>query len=157
MVIGMGALGCPVADLLARAGVGRLTLVDRDLVEMTNLQRQSLYCEDDARSGRPKAEGARRRLAAVNSSITVEAVTADLEPRSAEAVVLDGATGRPDVLIDGTDNYGTRFLVNDLSVKHAIPLVYGGAISTRGVSMTVRSHETPCLRCVFDQPARGAG
>ncbi len=157
VVVGMGALGCPGADLLARAGVGRLTLVDRDLVETTNLQRQSLYSEDDARGGRPKAEAARRRLASVNSSISIEAVIADLEPRTAEAVVLDGPLGRPDVLIDGTDNYGTRFLINDLSVKHAIPLVYGGAIATRGVSMTIRPPETACLRCVFDAPKDGAG
>lgn len=157
MIVGMGALGCPVADLMARAGIGRLTLVDRDLVELTNLQRQSLYTEDDARSGRPKAEAARRRLMAVNASVRVEAMIADLEPRTAEALVLDGPHGRPGVLIDGTDNFETRFLINDLSVKHGIPLVYGGAIATRGVSMTLRPPETACLRCVFDPPADGGG
>lgn len=157
MIIGVGALGCPVADLLARAGVGRLTLVDRDLVELTNLQRQSLYTEEDARGGRPKVEAARRRLGAVNASVRVEALLADLEPRTAEALVLDGPHGRPGVLLDCVDNFETRFLINDLSVKHGIPLVYGGAIATRGVSLTVRPGRTACLRCLFEAPGPSAG
>ena len=157
MVVGLGALGCSVVDVLARAGVGRLTLVDRDLVELTNLQRQSLYSEADARGRLPKAEAARRRVAAVNSQVRVEGVIADLEPRTAEAIALDGPHGRPGVLIDATDNYETRFLINDLSVKHGIPLVYGGAIATRGMSMTLRPPETACLRCVFDPPEGGGG
>ncbi len=157
MVVGMGALGCPAADLLVRAGVGRVTLVDRDVVELTNLQRQTLYCEDDARAGRPKVEAARRRLVSVNSSVRIEALGTDLEPCSAEATVLDGPLGRPGVVLDATDNFETRFLVNDLAVKHAIPLVYAGAVASRGVSMTVRSPKTPCLRCQFDPPEDGGG
>ena len=155
MIVGLGALGCPAADLLVRSGVGRVSLIDRDVVELTNLQRQTLYCEDDARTGRPKAEAARRRLASVNSAVRVEALLTDLEARTAEATLLDGAMGRPDVLLDCTDNYETRFLVNDLAVKHSVPLVYGGAVASRGVSMTVRSPETACLRCVFDPPESG--
>ncbi|MFI4897228.1 MAG: ThiF family adenylyltransferase [Phycisphaerales bacterium JB059] len=157
VVVGLGALGCPAADLLARAGVGRLTLIDRDVVELTNLQRQTLYTEEDAAAERPKAEAARRRLAGVNASVKVEAVIADVEPRTAEALVLDGPQGRPGVLLDCVDNFETRFLLNDLAVKHGIPLVYGGAIATRGVSLTVRPGRTACLRCLFEAPGRTPG
>lgn len=150
MVIGLGALGCPAADLLARAGVGRLSLVDRDVVELTNLQRQTLFDEADARAARPKAEAAAARLAAVNSSIRVEALIEDFSGSEAERMV--SVHPRPDVLVDGTDNFQTRYLINDVAVKLGIPYVYGGAVGTSGMSFAVLPGRTACLRCVFPEP-----
>ncbi|MBY0308547.1 MAG: ThiF family adenylyltransferase, partial [Phycisphaerales bacterium] len=153
MIIGLGALGCPAADLLARAGVGTLSLVDRDLVEFTNLQRQTLYAERDA--GRPKAETAADRLRAVNGSIRVHAIVEDFSPCNADAML--AAHPRPSVVLDCTDNFQTRYLVNDACVKHGVPLVYGGAVGAEGVQFTVRPGQTACLRCLFpDPPAPGA-
>ncbi len=146
-VVGLGALGCAIADHLARAGVGTLTLIDRDLVDHTNLQRQCLYTERDAAEGLPKAEAARRRLAAVNSEITLHAHIADLTPANA-----DGLLGSPNILLDGTDNFETRYLLNDIAVRDSIPLVYGGVVATRGMQMTIRPGQTPCLRCLFEDP-----
>ncbi len=156
VVVGVGALGCPAADLLVRAGVGRVTLIDRDVVEMTNLQRQTLFDEADARAGRAKAEAARRRLEAVNSQARVEGVVGDCCARTAESMMLDGPLGRADVIVDGTDNFETRFLLNDVSVKHALPYVYGGAVGTRAVCATFRPPQTACLRCLFETPAPGS-
>lgn len=147
VVVGVGALGCVAADLLARAGVGRLTLIDRDVVELTNLQRQTLYTEADAREGTPKAVAAQNRLVAVNSSITIEAHVADFEHRNAERLI-----GAPDVIIDGTDNFETRYLINDLAVKLGVPYVYGGAVGTTGMGMVILPGTSPCLRCVFEEP-----
>ncbi|MBK7405134.1 MAG: ThiF family adenylyltransferase [Phycisphaerales bacterium] len=149
-IIGVGALGCAVADHLARAGVGRLTLVDRDLVEHTNLQRQTLFTERDAAEALPKAIAARGRLAEVNSEITLVAHIADLSPRNAESLLLQ--SNPPDLLIDGTDNFETRYLLNDLAVKHAIPFIYGGVVATRGMQTSILPGATPCLRCLFEQP-----
>lgn len=156
LVVGVGALGAPAADLLVRAGVGRVTLVDRDVVEVTNLQRQTLYDDADARAGRAKAEAARRRLAAVNPGVRVEGVVADYSARTAEPITLDGPLGRADVILDGADNFETRFLINDVSVKHGIPYVYGGAVGTRGMHGVFRPGETACLRCLFDTPDPGS-
>lgn len=155
-VVGCGALGCGIADLLARAGVGTLTLIDRDVVELTNLQRQTLFDERDAAEGIPKAEAARRRLAAVNASITLHAVVADLTAANAESLLgLDGPSSgapRPMLLLDGTDNFETRYLLNDLAVKHGLPYVYGGAVATCGMQMTIVPGRTACLRCLFPEP-----
>jgi adenylyltransferase/sulfurtransferase len=147
LLVGCGALGCSIADALARAGVGRLTLVDRDVVELTNLQRQTLYTERDAAEGMPKAEAARRRLAEVNAEVEVRAVVADFSTKNA-AKLAAGAS----LVMDGTDNFETRYLVNDLAVKDGIPYIYGGAVGTRGMAMTVIPGRTPCLRCVFEEP-----
>lgn len=157
VIVGCGALGSLCADLLARAGVGRLVLIDRDIVEWTNLQRQVLYDENDARQGLPKAEAARRKLGAINSEVSVEAVVDDFSARNAEAL----AAGA-DVIVDGLDNFETRFLINDLAVKHAIPWVYGGAVGVSGMAATFLPHapsarwpeaqSTPCLRCIFEEP-----
>ncbi len=155
LIVGVGALGCPAADLLVRAGVGRVSVIDRDVVETTNLQRQTLFDESDARAGRPKAEAARRRLVSVNSGVQIEGVVGDLSPRTAEAMLLDGPLGRAGVIVDGTDNFETRFLLNDTSVKHEIPYVYAGAVGTRAMSATFRPPHTACLRCLFDAPAPG--
>ncbi len=152
-IVGCGALGCASADLLVRAGVGSVTLIDRDIVELTNLQRQALYDERDAAEAMPKAEAAKRRLSAVNSGVTIHAVVADLSADNAERI-LEGAT----VLVDGTDNFDTRFLLNDVSIRLGIPYVYGGAVGTRGMAMTVlapgerEAEGLPCLRCLFPEP-----
>ncbi|CAM4357532.1 ThiF family adenylyltransferase [Paenibacillus tarimensis] len=143
-VVGMGALGCVIAQHLARGGVGRLRLIDRDIVEASNLQRQILYDEDDVRQVMPKAEAAARRLKAANSSIQVDAEIADLSPANAEEL-LRGV----DLILDGTDNFSTRYLINDYSIKHRIPWIYGGAVGSGGMMMTIRPGSTPCYRCLF--------
>ncbi|MDP1662268.1 MAG: ThiF family adenylyltransferase [Phycisphaerales bacterium] len=153
MIVGMGALGCPAADLLARAGIGTLSLVDRDLVELTNLQRQTLYSERDV--GRPKAEAAAARLREVNRSIRIHELVEDFAPTNADALLVTHP--RPHVVLDCTDNFQTRYLINDACVKHAVPLVYGGAVGSQGVQLSIRPGITPCLRCLFpDAPAPGA-
>jgi adenylyltransferase/sulfurtransferase len=162
VVLGCGALGTVVADALARAGVGHLRIVDRDFVELTNLQRQVLYEEADVREAIPKAEAARRRLHRVNSAIEITALVDDLNASSIERL----AAGA-DVLVDGLDNFETRYLANDYAVKHGIPYVYGGAVGTAGLAFAVLPHTTdgcapweslpdgnratPCLRCLFEE------
>jgi molybdopterin/thiamine biosynthesis adenylyltransferase len=151
LIVGCGALGTHLADLLARAGVGRLRIVDRDVVERSNLHRQSLFDERDVDAGLPKAAAAARRLADINPDITVEAVAAHLDAgnieRHAEGV---------DLLLDGTDNFETRFLLNDLALQRSIPWVYAACIGAYGMTMTIVPDVTPCLRClVRDPPAPG--
>ena len=156
LVVGCGALGTVIADLLARAGVGALTIVDRDVVEATNLQRQTLFDEADAAAGVPKAEAAARKLRAVNSGVRIEAVVADFGPRTAEKIARGRSGDMPGVIVDGTDNFQTRYLLNDLAVARGVPYIYGGAVGTAGMSMTIVPGRTPCLRCVFpDLPAPG--
>jgi len=150
MIVGLGALGCPAADLLARAGVGRLSLIDRDIVEATNLQRQTLFDERDAAEALPKAEAARRRLRAINSGVVIEALVEDFAAADAERIV--SPHPRPDVILDGTDNFETRYLINDVAVKLGIPYVYGAAVGTTGMAFTVIPGQTPCLRCLFPEP-----
>ena len=155
-VVGCGALGCTIADILCRAGVGRMTIVDRDVVEATNLQRQTLYTEADAAAGTPKAEAAAARLRAINSRCRVFAEASDLKAENAESL-LGMEADRPAAVLDGTDNFGTRYLLNDVCVQHGVPLVYGGAVGTGGAQFTVIPGRTPCLRCLFpDPPAPGA-
>ncbi|CAG0974358.1 sulfur carrier protein ThiS adenylyltransferase [Phycisphaerales bacterium] len=149
VIVGVGALGCASADLLARAGVGDITLIDRDVVETSNLQRQTLFDDSDATNGLPKAAAAARRLSAVNPTITVRSVIADLTPRNAESLLL--ASARPGIVLDGTDNFETRYLLNDVCVKHGVALAYGGVIAARGMQATFLPGEA-CLRCVFDDP-----
>jgi adenylyltransferase/sulfurtransferase len=151
LVAGCGALGSAQAEMLARAGVGRLRVVDRDFVEESNLQRQTMFTERDARDRAPKAAAAARRVAEINSDVVCEAVVADLNPSNVERAV-EGC----DVVLDGTDNFATRFLINDACVKHGVAWVYGAAVGSYGVTMTVRPRVTPCLRCVFPVvPAAG--
>ncbi|MCC6426533.1 MAG: ThiF family adenylyltransferase [Phycisphaerales bacterium] len=149
IVVGCGALGCASTDLLARAGVGRIVLVDRDVVELTNLQRQCLFDERDVAEQSPKAHAAAARLAAINSQIVVEAVATDVTHRTIEPLM---ERFRPDVILDGTDNFQTRFLLNDAAIKRGVPLVYAGVLAGSGMQMTVRPGITPCLRCIFDGP-----
>lgn len=154
-IVGVGALGSVAADILARAGVGTLTLVDRDVVELTNLQRQTLYAEADL--GQPKVEAAARRLQAVNAHCRVFAEAEDLGPATAERVLglLGPPESRPGVLIDGADNFELRYLLNDLAVKHQIPLVYGGAVAASGTQATFLPGQGPCLRCIEPDPPVG--
>jgi molybdopterin-synthase adenylyltransferase len=153
VIIGAGALGAIQAETLARAGVGRIAIVDRDFVEESNLQRQIMFEESDARERLPKAIAAARRIARVNSSIEVEPVVKDANFQNIEEIIA-GA----DVALDGTDNFETRFLINDAAIKLGIPWIYGAAVGSYGLTMTVVPGETPCLRCIFPQlPEPGSG
>ena len=132
VIIGCGALGAIQAETLARAGVGSLVLVDRDFVEESNLQRQIMFEEADAREPIPKAVAAARRVGRVNSDIEVEAVVTDVNFENVEEIII-----RADVVLDGTDNFETRFLINDAAIKHRKPWVYGAAVGSYGLTMTV--------------------
>ncbi|OYD06748.1 ThiF family adenylyltransferase [Paludifilum halophilum] len=145
-VVGMGALGTALAHHMVRSGVGYVRLIDRDFVEASNLQRQMLFDEADAEEALPKAEAARRKLTAINSAAELEAHIVDLTWNNAESLL----TG-VDLILDGSDNFTVRYLINDVSVKHDIPWIYGGAVSARGMSFTIRPGITPCLRCLFPQ------
>jgi adenylyltransferase/sulfurtransferase len=151
LLVGCGALGSVVAEQLVRAGVGSLRLVDRDVVEWTNLQRQVLFDESDAREALPKAIAAQRRLAQINSSVRIEPVVADVHSGN-----IEGFAAGVDLILDGTDNVETRYLLNDVSVKHNVPWVYGACVGTEGRSMPVAPGVTACLRCVFPDPPAGA-
>ena len=161
-IVGCGALGSVAADMLARAGVGHLVVIDRDFVELTNLQRQVLFDESDVAAALPKAEAARRKLAAINSGVRVSAIIDDVNDANI-AQYADGA----DLIVDGLDNFETRYLVNDYAVRAAVPWVYGAAVGTTGMSIPVLPHSagtspweggaqgslaTPCLRCLFEEP-----
>ncbi|HET8524285.1 MAG TPA: ThiF family adenylyltransferase [Thermomicrobiales bacterium] len=145
--VGCGALGSASAELLTRAGIGRLTLIDRDYVELHNLQRQSLFSEEDVAEHVPKAAAAARRLEAINGEVEIRPEITDLHAGNAERLLADA-----DIILDGTDNFETRYLINDVAVKFGIPWVYGGVIASGGSTMTIRPEETPCLRCVFPDP-----
>jgi len=147
LVVGCGALGSVIANTLARAGVGKLRIVDRDFLELNNLQRQVLYDEDDVAAGLPKAIAAKNRLERVNSTIEIDAVVADVDHTNIERL-LDGV----DCLVDGTDNFETRFLLNDAAVKTGTPWVYGGCIGAEGQTLTILPGQTPCLRCLMPEP-----
>jgi molybdopterin/thiamine biosynthesis adenylyltransferase len=162
VLLGCGALGAAAAETLARAGVGNLVIIDRDFVELSNLQRQVLFDEQDAAQSLPKAEAARRRLARINSQVAVTAVVDDINHTNIEQL-----TAGADVLIDGLDNFETRYLANDCAVRHGIPYLYGGAVGTSGMAFTILPHTrdgtakwetssggnqaTPCFRCLFSE------
>ena len=154
VLVGCGALGTTLAGLLVRAGVGHLRIIDRDFVEPSNLQRQTLFDEADAEEALPKAVAAERKLRAINSDVQVEGVVADLGPRNAEELL----TGFP-LILDGTDNFETRFLVNDVAVKLGVPWIYAAAVSSYGVTMTVLPGATACFACLLETRglASGAG
>jgi len=147
-IVGCGAIGAAAANLLVRAGVGYLRIIDRDFVEPSNLQRQTLFDESDALNVLPKAVAAERKLRSINSSVAVEGVVADLSPRNAEAL-LSGVG----VLLDGTDNFETRFLINDVAVKSGRPWIYAAAVASYGLTMTIRPGETACLACLLESGA----
>lgn len=150
VVVGCGALGTLHLQVLARAGVGRLTVIDRDYVETSNLQRQWLFEESDATQGIPKAVAAARAIARINSSVHVTAEAADLTPANVDDL-LSGA----DVIVDGADNFETRYLVNDYAVRGGIPWIYGAAVGSYGLVMPVLPGRTSCLKCVYPQPPTG--
>ncbi len=143
-IVGMGALGTVLANHMARAGVGYLRLIDRDFVEASNLQRQMLYDEQDAAQSTAKAQAAANKLRAVNSQIVMDPHVVDVNATNAESLLAD-----VDLILDGSDNFAVRFLLNDVAVKHSIPWIYGGAVRSRGTVLAIRPGETPCLRCLF--------
>jgi adenylyltransferase/sulfurtransferase len=147
LIVGCGALGGVQAELMARAGIGRLILVDRDVPELHNLQRQLLFDEQDVRERMPKAAAAARRLRAINSEIAIEALVADVMAANVEELL-----GPADLLLDGTDNFETRYLLNDAAVKAGKPWIYGGVLGTDGTVMAVRPGLGPCLRCLSPEP-----
>ncbi len=152
LLCGCGALGSVLANTLVRAGVGFLRIVDRDFLELNNLQRQVLYDEQDVADGVPKVVAAEARLRRINSQVQIEAVVADVDHTNVERL-MDGM----DMLLDGTDNFETRFLLNDAAVKHQMPWVYGGCIGSEGQTMTIVPGHTPCLRCLMqDAPPPGS-
>ncbi|PYT00779.1 MAG: thiamine biosynthesis protein ThiF [Acidobacteria bacterium] len=145
-LVGCGALGASHAEMLSRAGVGRLKIIDRDFVEFTNLQRQTLFKEADAVERLPKAIAAQIRIGEINSEIEVEAIVADVNRSNIESMIADA-----DVVIDGTDNFQIRYLLNDACVKLGKTWIYGAAVSSYGTTMTIIPAETPCLRCIFEE------
>lgn len=153
VIIGCGALGGIIATTLVRTGVGKVRIIDRDFIEYHNLQRQLLFDEEDIKAGLPKAIAAERHLKKVNSSIEIEGIVADVNYASIERL-----TSGADLIMDGLDNLETRLLINDVSLKHKIPWVYGGAISASGMTMNIIPGETACFRCFWTSPvARGVG
>jgi molybdopterin-synthase adenylyltransferase len=145
VIVGCGALGSVLAEQMCRAGVARLTVVDRDFVEASNLQRQSLFDEEDAAAGLPKAVAAENHLRRLNSEVEVCGVVGDVAADNADEL-LPGA----DIVLDGTDNFETRFLMNDVCVREGIPWVYGACVGAYGLAMLVRPRVTPCLRCLLE-------
>jgi len=146
VLAGCGALGTVTANLLVRAGVGRLRIIDRDFVEPSNLQRQTLFDEADARAALPKAVAAEQRLRAINSDVHVEGVVSDLTPHNA-AELLSGFH----VILDGTDNFETRLLMNDAAISTGVPWIYAAAVGSYGVTMTIRPQQTACLACLLER------
>jgi len=146
VIIGCGGLGCNIASLLTRAGVGHIRVVDRDYVELDNLHRQVLFDEEDVERGLPKAIAAAEKLRKANSQVEVEPLVADVHHRNVEEIMID-----MDLVLDGTDNFETRYLINDACVKHDTPWIYGGAVGSYGMTMNIIPHQTPCLRCLFVQ------
>lgn len=150
LLVGCGALGSMIAEQLVRAGLGTLSVADRDVVELTNLQRQVLFDERDVAEQAPKAVAAARRLQQINSEVRVEPLVCDVHPGNIESLI------DCDLIIDGTDNVETRYLLNDVSVKHGVPWVYGACVGMEGRCMTITPPGDACLRCVFpDPPAPG--
>src|SRR5882724_11653116 len=149
-IVGCGATGACVSGLLARAGVGQLLIIDRDYVEPSNLQRQSLFDEQDAAESLPKAIAAARKISAFNSEIVVEAKVEDLVPANIE-VLLEGMP----LVLDGTDNFETRYLINDYAVSRSIPWIYSAAVGSYAFTLNILAGETACLSCIFPDSPRG--
>ena len=151
LVIGAGALGSASSEMLARAGVGHLTIVDRDYVERSNLQRQQLYTEKDAAEKLPKAIAAKNRLREINSEIMVEAIVGDVNAQNIEELCRNKS-----VIVDGTDNFETRLIVNDAAIKYDIPFVFGACVASYGLTFPIIPGRTPCLHCLMDHlPTQG--
>lgn len=146
LLVGCGALGSNIANTMVRAGVGCITIVDRDFLELNNLQRQVVFDEEDVARSLPKAVAAAEKLRRVNSQVEVVPMVVDVNPGNIQQLVREA-----DVVMDGTDNFETRYLINDACVEQGKPWTYGGVLASYGVSMTIVPHDTPCLRCVFVQ------
>ena len=144
LIIGAGALGSANAEMFVRAGVGTVTIVDRDYVDWSNLQRQQLYAESDVENNLPKAVAAKKRLEEINSEVRVEALVQDVTAEELEELVTN-----VDVIIDATDNFETRFIVNDIAQKYSIPWIYGACVGSYGLSYTILPSKTPCLSCLL--------
>lgn len=152
LIIGAGALGSANAEMFVRAGVGTVTIVDRDYVDWSNLQRQQLYAESDVENNLPKAVAAKKRLEEINSEVRVEALVQDVTAEELEELVIN-----VDVIIDATDNFETRFIVNDIAQKYSIPWIYGACVGSYGLSYTILPSKTPCLSCLLQSiPLGGA-
>jgi molybdopterin/thiamine biosynthesis adenylyltransferase len=153
VVVGCGALGTVASEMMVRAGVAAVTVIDRDFVEESNLQRQSLFDEQDVASGLPKAVAAEAHLRALNGDVEVRGIVTDLVPDNAEALL-----GGADLVLDGTDNFEARFLLNDVCIRAGRPWVYGACVGSYGLALLVRPKVSPCLRCLLEQqPAPGSG
>ncbi|NNV06766.1 thiazole biosynthesis adenylyltransferase ThiF [Geobacillus sp. C56-T2] len=152
VIVGAGALGAGNAEALVRAGIGKLTIIDRDYVEWSNLQRQQLYSEADAIARLPKAIAAKRRLEQINSEVEIEAIVGDAGPEELEAIA---AEQRPDVWIDATDNFDTRLVLNDVAYKYRIPWIYGACVGSYGLSCAFIPGRTPCLYCLLETVPQG--
>lgn len=150
LLVGCGALGSTIAEQLARAGVGRIRIADRDIVELSNLQRQVLFDENDVKEQLPKAIAAKRRLGQINSQISIDPRIVDVDSHNIEQLC-EGI----DLILDGTDNVFTRYLINDVSIKRNIPWIYGGCVGTQGRMMVIRPGKGPCLRCIFPEAPDG--
>ncbi|WP_430785262.1 ThiF family adenylyltransferase [Virgibacillus flavescens] len=148
LIVGVGALGTVICNHLVRSGVGKIRIIDRDYVELSNLQRQMLFDEADVEDALPKAVAAKNKLEKINSTIIIEAIVGDVTAENAEELMSD-----MDVVIDGTDNLSTRFILNDSCFKHDIPYSYGGVVSSRGMSAFFIPGKTPCLRCLVSATA----
>ncbi|MFH0941809.1 MAG: ThiF family adenylyltransferase [Chloroflexota bacterium] len=151
VIAGCGALGTIIATSLVRAGIGKVRIIDRDFIEYHNLQRQVLFDEDDIKAQLPKAIAAERHLRRVNSTVKVEGIVADLNQTNIENLISDA-----DLVLDGLDNFETRFLINDACLKHRIPWVYGAAVSSYGMTMNIIPGKSPCFRCFAASPRPGA-
>lgn len=147
LVVGAGGLGTWAAELLTRAGVGLLRLADDDKVDLTNIHRQGLYDESDAEASKPKVQAAAERLARINAGAAIETINTRLERTN-----IDSLAGDVDVILDGTDNFATRFLINDYAVKYGKPWIFAGVVGAEGQMMTIVPGRTPCLRCIMDSP-----
>ena len=152
VLVGCGALGTVSANLLVRGGIGRLRIIDRDFVEPSNLQRQTLFEEADARDSMPKSIAAERRLRAVNSDVAIDALVGDLNSENAREL-LSGFQ----LILDGTDNFETRLLINDASIALGVPWIYAAAVASYGITLTVLPGETPCLACLLESPGKSNG
>ncbi|WP_243524886.1 molybdopterin-synthase adenylyltransferase MoeB [Bacillus pseudomycoides] len=150
LIIGAGALGAASAEALVRAGVGTLTIADRDYVEWSNLQRQQLYTEEDAKQYKPKAVAAAERLRQINSEVEIVPVITDVAVQEMEELIKN-----VDLILDATDNFETRLLINDISQKYNIPWIYGGCVGSYGVTYTILPGKTPCFRCLMEHPSSG--
>src|SRR5690625_3838806 len=152
LILGCGALGSANSENLVRAGIGKLTLIDRDYVELSNLQRQQLYTEKDVEDQVPKAFAAKTSLQQINSEIDIQAYVLDATPVSLQPLLQD-----IDLVIDATDNFETRMMLNDLMQKNSIPWIFGSCVGSTGMSYTILPNETPCLGCLLDSmPGSGA-